>query len=455
MPDHARALRQQVSGEVFAPGDAEYDRLRRGWDLTIDQHPALVLVPEGAPDVAAGVRLALQNGWGVGVQSTGHGVLYPADDGLLIVTSHMTAVQVDVGERTVQVEAGVKWQHVLDAITPHGLAALLGSSPDVGVVGYTLGGGIGWLSRRYGFGADSVRGVELVTADGTLRQASPSENSDLFWALRGGGGNFGVVTAMTLDLYPEPTIYGGNLVYPAELARDALRVYRDWIATVPDELSSWIALMKFPPQAPEPMRGKTFAILIGAYAGRKVDGEPWLKPWLDWHAPIDNTFREMPFSEVATIAKDPAQPTAMYCWSDMVDSLSDAAIDLIDESARDPSSPMSLHVLRHAGGAMGRPSPDAGAVGNRDAQLYLFIAGSAPTPQAAATLQTAAQRHRAALAPHVRRGLWLNFMNGNGPSAQARIQEAFGAEAYQRLRALKVRYDPTNTFRFSFQLSGR
>jgi FAD/FMN-containing dehydrogenase len=156
----------------------------------------------------------------VGVQSTGHGVLHPADDNLLIVTSRMVAVQVDVGARTARVEAGVTWRQVLDAITPYGLAALIGSSPDVGVVGYMLGGGIGWLSRCHGFGADSLRRIDIVTADGALRHASSSENSDLFWGLRGGGGNFGVVTAMEFDLYPVPTIYGGNLIYGGELARN-------------------------------------------------------------------------------------------------------------------------------------------------------------------------------------------------------------------------------------------
>jgi FAD/FMN-containing dehydrogenase len=447
-----KALEQRVSGEVFASDGAHYERLRRGWDLSVDQRPTLILAARDAADVAAGVRFAVEKGWGVGVQSTGHGVLYPADDSLLIVTSPMTNVQVDAGARTARVGAGVKWRQVLDAIAPTGLAALMGSSPDVGVVGYMLGGGIGWLSRRYGFGADSLRRIEVVTADGVLRQANSSENGDLFWGLRGGGGNFGVVTAMQFEIYPVPKVYGGNLIYPVDHARDALSRYRDWMATVPDELTSWLALIRFPRQAPQPFREKTFVVLIAAFAGSAAEGESLIQPWLDWRTPMDNTFRELPFSEVGTLSRDPVEPTAMYCSSDMIDSLSDAAIDLIVERASDPGSSLSLHVLRHAGGAMARPPADAGAVGNRDAQMYLFMAGMAEGSEAAAAVRSEVQSYRAALAPHVRGGMWLNFMNGNGAEAKARIKEAYQADAHQRLLALKAKYDPSNTFRFSFQL---
>jgi FAD/FMN-containing dehydrogenase len=319
-----------------------------------------------------------------------------------------------------------------------------------------LGGGIGWLSRRHGFGADSLRRIEIVTADGVFRHASSSENSDLFWGLRGGGGNFGVVTAMEFDLHPLPTIYGGNLIYGGELARDALRFYREWIATVPDELSAWMAIMKFPPspQVPELFRGKTLVLLIGAFAGSAAEGSSWIQPFLDWQTPIRNTFREMPFSEVGTISKDPAEATAMYGSSEMLDHLSDAAIDVIVEHATDPRSPLTLNVVRHAGGAMARASAEGSAVGNRDAQLYLFMAGMAPTPEAGTALQCEVQRYRTALRQHVRGGMWMNFMNGNGAGARARIKEAYGAEAHRRLLAVKAKYDPNNTFRFSFQLGG-
>jgi hypothetical protein len=177
-------------------------------------------------------------------------------------------------------------------------------------------------------------------------------------------------------------------------------------------------------------------------------------PWLDWHAPIDNTFRELPFSEVGTISTDLVEPTAMFGSSDMLDELSDAAIDVIVEQALDPRSQLSLHVIRHAGGAIARTPAEMSAVGNRDAQLYLFMAGLPATPEAAAVLPGEVQRYRAALQAHVRGGMWLNFMNGNGAGASARIKEAYRSEAHQRLLTLKTKYDPNNTFRFSFQFGG-
>lgn len=325
MASSVRRLRQQISGDVLTRDDSGYDQVRRGWDLTIDHHPALILVPHDAADIAAGVRFARESGLAVAVQSTGHGVLYPADDNLLIVTSRMASVQVDVEARTARVEAGVSWQQVLDAATPHGLAPLLGSSPHVGVVGYMLGGGISWLSRRYGFGADSLHSIDIVTPDGVLRHASPSENDDLFWALRGGGGNFGVVTAMEFDLYPVPVVYGGSLVYPEERAGDALRLYRDWIRTVPDELTSAIGVVRFPslPRVPETFRGKTLVLVVAAFAGAAAEGEQWIRPWVDWKAPIHNAFREMPFSKIGSITNDPVDPVAEFGSSDMFNDLSD------------------------------------------------------------------------------------------------------------------------------------
>lgn len=449
-----KGLQGQVAGSIVTPDDPTYEQLRRGWDLTIDQCPALILVPHNATDIAEGIRFAREAGWGVAVQSTGHGTLYPCDDNLLIVTSRLTSVQVDVEARIARAEAGAKWQQVLDVATPHGLAPLLGSSPNVGVVGYMLGGGIGWLARRYGFGADSLRSIDIVTADGVFRRASPTENNDLFWGLRGGGGNFGVVTAMEFGLYPVATVYGGHLVYPVELARDALRFYRDWIKTVPVELTSSMAIMKFPtlPQVPAAMRGKTETSLWAVYAGSAAEGEALIEPWLDWNTPISNDFREMPFSEIGSITNDPVDPTAEYGSSDMFDELSDDAIDVIVGYATDSASPFIVNVLRHAGGAIARVHPDASAIGNREAQLFLLMGGAVPTSEALAAIKAYNQQFRAALQPYARGGVWLNFMNGNGSGARERIKEAYSPETYERLRALKAKYDPHNVFRFSYQL---
>lgn len=454
MVESAERLQQWVSGSVLTPEDASYDQTRRGWGLAIDQYPALILVPANPADVKTAVQFARGADLDIAVQSTGHGVLYPGDDSMLIVTSQMAAVHVDTEARIARVEAGVTWQQVLDAATPHGLAPLLGSAPHVGVVGYVLGGGIGWLGRRHGFGCDSARWIEIVTGDGEFRRASRTEHTDLFWALRGGGGNFGVVTSMELDLYRAPTLYGGTLVYPEESVREALVFYRDWIRTVPDELTSAFASVKFPDleQVPQAFRGKTLALVTGAFAGSAAEGEPCIQPWLDWQMPIDNAFREMPFSEVGTITNDPVDPVAEYGSSDMFDDLSDEAIDVIVRHVTDPTSPLTLNVLRHAAGAIARFPPNATAIANRDAWLYLLMAGEAPDAQALATLKDYVQRYRTALQPHARGGVWMNFMNGNGDSARERIGEAYPPETLKRLREVKAKYDPDNMFRFSFQL---
>jgi hypothetical protein len=448
----AQPLQQQVSGIVLTPDHPDYEQARRAWDLTLNHYPALILIPDNAEDVAAGVRFARDAGLGIAVQSTGHGMQYPADDNLLIITSRMASVQVDAEARTARAEAGAVWKDILDQSTPHGLAPLLGSTPHVGVVGYTLGRGIGWLSRKYGFAADSVRWIDLVTADGVLRRASPTENSDLFWGLRGGGGNFGVVTALEFDLYPVPTVYGGEMIYPAELAKDALHFFRDWVKTVPDELTSSIAIIKFPsfPQLPDAIRGKTLVIVRAAYAGDSVKGAAWMQKWLDWHSPNINTFQEIPFAEIGTIQKDPVEPTAGFGSNEMLDELSDELIDVIVGRATDASSPIILNELRHAGGAIARLAPDSSAISHRDAQFYFQLGGPTPTPEALAAAKAYMPLYKEALRPYLRGGVYLNFVKGS--EARERIKEAYLPETYERLLALKAKYDPENLFRYSYQL---
>jgi len=444
----------QVKGEVIAPDDAGYDAARRAWNLMIDQRPAVILVAEQAEDIMAGVRFASEARLGVGVQSTGHGHKSPADDGLLIVTSKMNAVEVDPAARTARIEAGARWHHVLDVVAPHGLAPLLGSAPHVGVVGYALGGGIGWLARRYGLAADSVRAVEIVTADGALRRASAEEHADLFWGLRGGGaGSFGVVTAVELDLFPVSSIYGGFLVYPGELAGEALHRFRDWVKDAPDELTSSIAIAKFPnaPFVPEPIRGKIQVIVRAAFAGDEAPGAALIQPWLDWRAPLRNTFRQMPFAEIGEVSQDPVDPSAGYAVSELFETLSDAAIDVIVRRATSPESPVVLNDLRHAGGAISRVEPDANAVGNRDAQFYLTMGGPVPTPEALERMKAYLPLYQADLKPYISGGAYLNL--AIGPEALARVRDGFRPETFRRLAELKASCDPDNLFRFNLPYS--
>ncbi len=451
--DLAQRLQQQVSGDVLSPQDTNYDQTRRGWNFAVDQSPALILIATNAQDVQAAVRFARAEGMGVGVQLTGHGMQQPADGNLLIVTSRMTGVRINPQTRTARVEAGVLWKQVVAKATEHGLAPLLGSAPHVGVVGYTLGGGIGWLARKYGLAADSVRSIDVVTADGVLRHASPAQNSDLFWGIRGGGGGFGVVTAMEFSLYPVTSLYGGGLMYPGELAREALRFYREWIKTLPDELTSSITLAKFPnvPQLPEAMRGKKLVIMRAAYAGDAAAGQALIQPWLSWHAPIGNAFRETPFAEVGTISNDPVNPTPSEHSNELLDELSDGAIDVIVRFMTDDQSPLMFTELRHAGGAIARVHAEANAIGNRDALLYMQMSGLALTPEMRTAVETGIQRYKDALQPYLRGNVYLNFLAGE--EARRRAKDGYLPQTYERLVALKAKYDPQNLFRYSFQIA--
>lgn len=445
-------LQQHVTGRVLMPDDVDYQEARLTWNRSNDHHPALILIANDAEDIAAGINFAREARLGVAIQLTGHGTQIPADDSLLIMTSPLNSIHVDVEARTARVGAGVVWGQVVEAVTPHGLAPLLGSSPHVGVVGYTFGGGIGWLVRRYGLAADSVRWINLVTPDGILRRASATENSDLFWGLRGGGGNFGVVTALEFDLYPVTTLYGGHLIYGSEVAAEALRFFRDWIKVVPEALTSSIAVLKFPnlPQLPPEMRGKNQIIVRAAFIGDALEGQRWMQAWSDWHAPLSNTFHEMPFSDIATISNDPVDPVSGHGSNEMIDTLSDDVIDVIVRQMTDPASPLTYSELRHAGGAITRVAPDANAIGNRDAVLYMQIAGLVPTPEIYASVKAAISQYKEALRPHVRGSVYLNFMKGH--EAAARAKDAYLPDSYARLVALKAKYDPENMFRFSYQI---
>ena len=436
---------------MLAPGVAGYDEARQAWNLSFEQRPALIVVAANAVDIAEAVLFARDAGLGVAVQATGHGLARPADEGLLIVTSQMTGVEVDAASQTAWIEAGAKWGLVLEATQPHGLAPLLGSSPDVGAVGYTLGGGIGWLARKYGLAADSVLSFEVVTAAGELVRASQDENPDLFWGLRGGGGSLGVVTGMEIRLYPVTTVYGGSLIYPASLAKEILTRYRDWIASAPDELTSSIAMMNFPPipQIPEFLRGQSVVMVRGCYVGPMERGAALVDAWRAWRTPMADNFGEMPFSQVAAISNDPVDPSAGLSTSVWLGELSDEAIDTLVQYGVTPSG-LTLSEIRHVGGAVSQGDERLNVYGNRESLLVLQMVAMTPTPEIWQAQEQYTSQFKQALEPFLTGRVYINFLEGK--EKQERTRDAYSPEAFRRLTEIKAKYDPENRFRYSFAI---
>jgi FAD/FMN-containing dehydrogenase len=439
------ALQSQIEGQVILPGDAQYEEARLTWNRLVDQHPAVIVLPTSSADVSAAVRYARQEGLQIAVQSTGHGVFNPADGALLLVTSHLRELSIDPAAQTARIGAGLKWGEVLEQTQKVGLAPLMGSSPTVGVVGYTLGGGWGWLGRKYGMAVDSVRTIELVDASGQVLTASADENSDLFWGLRGGGGGaFGIVTMLEMQLFPVTQVYAGNLLYPPEMARDVMQHYRQWISQAPDELTSSVLLFNFPPfpQVPEPLRGKSFTIVRGCYAGDPQEGEALLRHWRDWQAPIMDMWGPMPFTQAAAISQDPVDPMPSKHTGAWLQGMSDATIDKLISRAfvQGGPPPLVFVELRHAGGAVRRVSNDENAFSNREVELLLFVMSVTPSSEAYQAVSAYMSELLAEIEPDVTGGVYLNFLEG--PEAQQKAGRGFSPEKLERLRALKERCDP-------------
>jgi FAD/FMN-containing dehydrogenase len=450
-------LASLIGGTVTIPGDPDYDAQRAAWNLAVDQHPAVIIRAAGVGDLVAAVRYAAAHGMGLAIQATGHGVARPANDTVLLLTGDLNQVQVNARAATARVEAGAKWGSVLDKAAPHGLAPLLGSSPDVGAVGYTLGGGLGWLARKHGLAADSVRFFEIVTSDGELMRASTEENADLFWGLRGGGaGSLGVIAAMEIDLVPVEGVYGGNLLYPAAMTAEVAARYSEWIAQAPEELTSSLVLMNFPPMelVPEPLRGRSFAIVRGCHCGSPADAEAQLAFWRTWKQPEIDLFGPMPFSAVATVSADPVDPMPSGASTDWLKALNPDVVEtLVDHTFTSGAPPvLTFAEVRHIGGAVSRGGRHPAAYGNRDAHLLLEVVGLAPSPDAKAVLDDHIGRLHQRLRPHSTGGAYLNFLEGE--EKIQRTKAGFAPEDYARLRALKRQFDPQNLFRHGVDLAG-
>src|SRR3954453_9980797 len=453
-PSPIDILRRQVAGPVFEPGDAGYDLEISAWNLITTHRPPIVVGARCAEDVAAAVRFALQHDLSVAVQATGHGASFPVNDGILITTKRMTHVSVDVQFGIARVEAGAKWAHVIEATAPCGLAPLLGSTSDVGAVGYTLGGGMGPLGRKYGFAADRVRSLEIVTGDGKLRTISADSEPGLFWGLRGGKGNFGVVTAIEIELVLQPRIYGGSIFYNAADASTVLHAWREWVETVPEEMTSSVALLRLPDAefVPEPLRGKLTLHVRIAYTGAACNGEKLVEPLRTVATPMLDMVRDMPFTESDSIHMDPVDP--LPAWQDgrLLPSFPAEAVDaLVAPACPGVDVPLIMAEVRHMGGALARPAAVPNAVAGRDGAFSLFVLGPG-VPGLTPVGQAAAGRVLEALAPWHTSGRLVNFL-GTADDGPAAVASAYRPADGVRLQELKDRFDPHGLFRHGHALS--
>ncbi|WP_208092273.1 FAD-binding oxidoreductase [Blastococcus xanthinilyticus] len=452
----ARSLDQlgtAVSGPVLRPGDPGFPEEVAPFNLALTPRPAVVVGATGTADVAAAVRWAARAGLPVAVRATGHGMTSSLDDALLVNTSRLDTVEIDPAGRCARVGAGVRWRQVVDAAAPHGLAPLSGSSSAVGVVGYTLGGGLGELSRKYGFAADLVRRASLVTADGSIRTVDADTDPELFWGLRGGKGSFGIVTELEFDLVPVTSLYGGGIFFPGSAAADVLHAWRRWTATVPEETTSSIAVLRMPPDpaVPEPLRGQTVVHLRVAHLGPVDEGAALLAPMRAAAPALIDTVAELPYTAVDAIHMDPTTPAAAFDRGITLRELPAEAVDaLLEVAGPEVELPLVVVELRHLGGALSRPATVPNAVAGRGAAYTAWALGPMVPPVADAVPgAVAAVLDR--LAPWAGRGALLNFLGSADPGDVGALWDDGDRD---RLLALKRRLDPAEVFRVGHVVAG-
>jgi hypothetical protein len=436
-----------LAGKIVIPEDAGFDEARRAWNLAVDQEPAAVVLPESASDVAAAVRLAVEAGRRIAAQGTGHGAatLGPLGDTILVKTERMRGLSIDPVERIARAEAGVLSLELVRAAAQHGLAWLGGSSRDVGVVGYTLGGGLSFFGRRHGLAANSVRAIELVTADGNVVRADRDHEPDLFWALRGGGGSFGIVTTIELELVAITHAYAGLLWYPIERAGEVLHAWAELTqADPPDELTTAGRFLNLPPipEIPEPVRGKSFVVVQAVQLGDPATADKLLAP-LRALRPVNDTIQTVPAAALQDLFLEPEHPVPAVGDGLTLAELPPGAIDaLIDTAGADAAVPLTSLEIRHLEGELARDRPGHGALSSVQAKYLMFAAGMAPTPELQDLMRGQVATVKQAMAPWAARHKLLN------PAGTPTPMDAFWpAGAFERLRAIKATVDPANLIR--------
>jgi len=442
---HLEQIRARVAGRIVSETEEGWDTARQAWNLAATQRPPVVAFPETTHDVIELVAFARGNGLRVAPQGTGHGAapLGAIEDALLLKPTRMREITIDASRCRARVGAGVTWSEVQRAAGAHGLAGLAGSSFEVGVMGYTLGGGLGWLARRHGLACNSVLAADVVTADGRLLHVDREHEPDLFWALRGGGGSFGIVTALEFALYPAPTLYAGALFWPQERAAEVLHAWQAWTAGVPDTVTSVGRLLNVPPvrEIPEGLRGRSFVLVEAACLVAEGDGVELLRPLRELGPEID-TFAMLPPTELGALHMDPVDAVPAFIDGWLLGDLPPTAIDALLEAAG-PGSGTPLHSveLRHLGGALADAAPEHGALAHLDAGFATVTINRVMNATRAA-LERQAAIARSALAPWEAERNYPNFAERS-----FNVSDLFSPATCERLGRVKAQYDPEDLIR--------
>ena len=439
-------LAVRLRGELILPGDPDYEAARGIWNGTYDHHPAMIVRCADMEDVQLAVKFAYEQGMPLSVRSGGHSLAgYGMNDvGLVIDLSRMKAITVDPEKRIARLEPGLTWSEVANTLQPYGLALSSGDTGTVGVGGLLLGGGIGWMVRKYGLTLDHLRAVEMVTADGEFLRASADNNAELFWGLRGGGGNFGVATAFEVDLHPAGIVLGGAVFYEMAEAEAILQEYARYALTAPDELTTMAMLMAAPPAPfiPPAKQGQPVVVIFLCYTGDLAQGEQVIAPLQKLGTVVADVIAPIPYPVMFAFTEEASKPGfAQYVRSLFAQTLSDEAIQTLVKEGNRAISPQTMVQIRILGGAMSRVPVDATAFAHRDKQVMISVFDTEWQSGNGEHLAHAEQLWQA-LSPYTE-GVYINFLMDEG---EQRIHQAYSPATYTRLVALKNRYDPTNLF---------